>query len=246
MLTAATVNRASSLTTQNSGAIKHYHSNSSQNSNFNPANNITTNGTINSNSNISNNNSSTNGSSAINGNNSAVIGYHSRYPSDVTDHHEAYDHSNFILNTPERALLSLPNPIQLPHSYIHQAKPLNQYSPYESAPSSLNSHAHSLSLDTVTSSYSNKSLANDDWFNSSHHKHTYSNTSSVNTPPSEDSSLMDLAREYADSSIEELAAQIKKLRKSFLMLLSISEMLKKIEVCMFRGKNNNNCLLWHL
>lgn len=213
MLTAATVNRASSLTTQNSGAIKHYHSNSSQNSNFNPANNITTNGTINSNSNISNNNSSTNGSSAINGNNSAVIGYHSRYPSDVTDHHEAYDHSNFILNTPERALLSLPNPIQLPHSYIHQAKPLNQYSPYESAPSSLNSHAHSLSLDTVTSSYSNKSLANDDWFNSSHHKHTYSNTSSVNTPPSEDSSLINLAREYADSSIEELAAQIKKIEK---------------------------------
>lgn len=214
VLNAPTVNRASSLSTQSGGAIKHYHSNNIQNSNFNSANSL-----VNHNNNNSSNNSSNNltninnNNNNSNGNNLSATGYHSRYPSDVTDHHEPYDHSNFILNTPERALLSLPNPIQLPHSYIHPTKPLNQYSPYESAPSSLTSHAHSMSLDTVTSTYSNKSLANEDWFGGPHHKHTYSNTSSINTPPSEDSSLMDLAREYADSSIEELAAQVKKLEK---------------------------------
>lgn len=213
VLNAPTVNRASSLSTQSGGAIKHYHSNHTQNSNFSSANSLVTNSNNNNNNNNNNliniNNSNINTTS----NNLSASGYHSRYPSDVTDHHEPYDHSNFILNTPERALLSLPNPIQLPHSYIHPTKPLNQYSPYESAPSSLTSHAHSMSLDTVTSTYSNKSLANEDWFGGPHHKHTYSNTSSINTPPSEDSSLMDLAREYADSSIEELAAQVKKLEK---------------------------------
>ncbi|KAG0678886.1 hypothetical protein C6P42_000325 [Pichia californica] len=234
--TTATNNNNNTISSSASAPIKrnHYHSNSIGNSN---SNNNNLNLSVNTNFNNSGNNNTN-----VNPNYHS----HSRYPSDVTDNtqnHENYEHSNFILNTPERALLSLPNPIQLPHSYIHQTKNLNQYSPYESIPSSLNSnsHVHSLSLDTVTSTYSNKSISNDDWYNNNNknnnnnnppgittgggignsiysHRHTFSNSSSIinNNSSYEDSNLMDLAKEYAESSLEDLAIQLKEIENQIL------------------------------
>lgn len=146
--------------------------------------------------------------------------YHSRYFGDVTDNHqsETFDQSNYMLNTPEKALLSLPNSIQLQHSYLPQVKPINQYLNFETVPSTINSHVHSLSLDTITSSHSHKSLANDTWFSTYNHRHTLSNTSPISTPPGDDSSIMEIAREHAESSIEDLVSQIKETEK----ILSLS------------------------
>lgn len=142
------------------------------------------------------------------------LGFHSRYPSDMTDNsvQENIEHSNFILNTPDRPIINLPNPIELPYNNTY-----SKYSPYDPIPTNVRKgHNHSLSLDTVGSNFSVKSIGTDDWFNNNpyRHKRTTSNqsTGSVNSPASlfdDNSGILETAKEYSSLPADELLFKLK-------------------------------------